>query len=198
MTRTERADPLTAVELEIRRQQIIARQVSENLPSFDEHVAGSEEIGRRLDGQLRLMAAAVRDCDEVNLDKGLEAWIKICQEVNENLAEQYRQANPDPETWELRYFKWMVRVIFVRFDSPLGEFYLVPRKPRRRPKAKYWYTADEMIDMLHTGVANVINAFGALPIRPTDLSPPGPGEQHVHIDLTGPEPRIKCELGRMP
>ena len=194
MARSARSEPPTMVELEIHRQRIIERQECENLPGFDDYLAHDTDAAGKIDDQQRRMSTAIRDADESNLEKNLGIWISLCRQVNEAIAEEYRQSHLDPETWELRYLKWMVRVTFIRFDSPLGEFYLVPQKPKRRPKATHWYTADEMIDMLNPTVAATIIAFATLPVRPDNLEHPGPGEQHVHIDLTGPEPVVTCEI----
>lgn len=193
MARTARASRPSSAELEGRRHHAIADSEGQFLPGFDEYLENNADVAHRFEDQKQRMEGAVRDADEANLEQCLNAWRKICQQVNETLAEEYRQANPDPELWELRFFKWMTRVVFIRFESPLGEFYLVPQRPKRKPKAKYWYTADEMIDMLHPNVAATITTFGQLPIRPESLEPPGPGERFIHIDATGDEPVIRYE-----
>ena len=118
------------------------------------------------------------------------AW----ERVNERLAEEYRVANEDPETWELRYIKWMKKIVYIKFGSPMGDFYLVPKKPRKKPKAAHWYTVDEMLGMLNPAVVAAIEMAGSLPVRPETLPGPEPGEKHMLVDMTGPEMRVKYTL----
>lgn len=189
----ERPAPATSEDLAARRTQLQVMQETENLPEFATHVASDEKIDRWLKDQIARMDAAIRDTDEVLFDQASGAWLKAAQRVNEIIAEEYRQAHPDAESWDLRYFKWMTKIKFIRFESPLGEFYLVPRRPQIRPKAQHWYTADEMIDMLHPMAAKTIQAFGVLPVRPETLAGPRPGEAHIHI-TPGGDPPIKFDL----
>jgi len=163
------------------------------LPVWSELLERNKKAATTVRERRERVADAMRDEDEVLFMRALRSWQMAWSRVNEVLAEEYRQANPDPEGWELRYFKWM-KIKFIHFDSPLGEFYLVPRAPRRQPKGVTWYTADEMIAMLEPGVAATILGFKKLPVRFESLSGPAKGEQHMHIDLTGPETVVKCDL----
>jgi hypothetical protein len=168
---------------------VMREQLDEALPGFDEYLKNDSKAAGWLAEQEAKIKQAVRDEDSILLERALGSWVKAVGRVNEILAEQYRQANPSAagDGWELRYVKWMTKVKYIRFECPLGEFYVVPRMPTRRPKAAHWYTVDELIDMLHPIVAETITAFGALPARPGSLPGPGPNEKHLTFDATGPE-----------
>jgi hypothetical protein len=176
----------------------VTQEVEEDkLPGWNAFVVRSASATKSIGERRERLEASVRDEDEVLFTRALSAWLAACHRVNELLAEEYRAAHEDPLTWELRYIKWM-KLKFIRFDSPLGEFFVVPRMPRRKPKARYWYTADEMIAMLHPTTAAAINQFKQLPARPDSLPRPADGEYHTHIDFTGAEPVVKYELPRGP
>lgn len=172
-----------------RADAVMREQLDEALPGFDEYLKNDTKAAGWLAEQEAKIKQAVRDEDDILLERALGSWVKAVGRVNEILAEQYRQANPDAagDGWELRYVKWMTKVKYIRFECPLGEFYVVPRMPTRRPKATHWYTVDELIDMLHPTVAETIKAFGSLPVRPDSLPGPGPSEKHLTFDATGPE-----------
>jgi hypothetical protein len=197
MRTNARREPLTSEELEQTRIAAVAKQTDLNLPELDAQIEADSGKAKKRDDLLNRMKVAVRDADEGNLEKSITAWTDLCREVNETIAEAYR-ISTDPDLWELRYVRWMVRITFIRFESPMGEFFLVPQKPRKTPRAKHWYTVDEMLDMLTPGVAATIKAIGTLPIRPESLIGPKPGEQHLHVDLTGPKLVIKAELHGRP
>lgn len=192
MAWNERRPPATSESLEERRRSIVAAQEATNLPEFQFRVDADPAMGKWIVEQVSRMDAAIRDIDEVLFDQAAGAWQKAAHRVNEIIAEEYRVAHPDVELWDLRYFKWMTRVTFIKFDSPFGEFYLVPRKPRVQPKTMYWYTADEMIDMLHPQVAHTIKTFGVLPDKRA-VPKLKPGEQIIHVDATGDQFEIWCE-----
>lgn len=174
-------DPTTS--LADRRRSLFRH--AECLPGFDAFVADHPDIGKYISEQWRLVEAAVRDDDLSRFEDSAGSWLKACHRVNELVAEVYRAAHADPEAWELRYLKWMA-VTFIRLESPAGEFFVVPRRPRRRPKAKHWYTVDEILGMMEPGVAHLIGMTGKLPMRPEDLPRPAPNEKHLHMDFTGP------------
>lgn len=193
MSRYERPPPATSESMEARRQQLMATQKEENLPEYAERVASDPKIAAWIADQEARMLAAIRDTDDVLFDKAVSAWQKATVRVNELIADDYYTKNPDPELWDLRYLKWMTKVVSIHFTSPLGDFHVYPRHPRG-PRVKRWYTADELINMLHPGVAAVINMTGQLPIRPEEIPRARPGENILKVDLTGPEPVIKYEL----
>lgn len=189
MSEAEEINPL-----EQKLAEVVAHIEDERLPGWANYLEADSAARKWIDEQYNKMLAAIRDDDEVLFERAAASWRKAFFRLNERLAERYRQAHPDPETWELRYFKWMTKVIFIKFECPLGTFYLVPRQPKKKPRAKYWYTADEMIDMLHPATAAAINTFGQLPVRPESLSEPGKGEKFMHIDLTGGQPVVKYQI----
>lgn len=198
MRTNARREPLTSAELEQTRLRAIEKQTEVNLPELEAHLAAAPDKARKHADHLHRMSVAVRDADEVNLEKSINEWVNLCRDINETIAEAYRVAQTDPEMWELRYVRWMTRVTFIRFESPYGEFFVVPQKPRKNPRAKYWYTVDELLDLLTPGVAATIKAFGQLPARPESLAGPKPGEQHLHVDLTGDKPVIKADTHGRP
>jgi hypothetical protein len=53
-----------------------------------------------------------------------------------------------------------------------------------------------MMFLLRPEVASLIALSGKLPGRPEDLAPPGPGENVLHIDATGPTVRSYYEMHR--
>lgn len=175
-------DTTPSESLTTRRRNLFRR--AEFLPGFDAYVAEHPEVGKYITEQWRFVENAVRDDDIVRFEDAAGSWLKACHRVNELLAETYRQAHPEPESWELRYFKWM-KIVFIRFESPRGEFFLVPRRPRRRPKARHWYTADEMMALVLPGPSALIALSDKLPLRPEDMSKPGMDEKHLHLDFTG-------------
>jgi len=168
-------------------------QLDEALPGFTEYLKNDSKAAGWIAEQEAKIKQAAQDEDGILLERALGSWTKAVERVNEILAERYRQANPDAagDGWELRYVKWMTKVKYIRFECPLGEFYVVPRMPSRRPKAPHWYTVDEMLDMLHPMVAETIKTFGSLPVRPDSLPGPGPNEKHLRIYATGAAPPIK-------
>lgn len=168
----------------------------EMLPGAQLMADGDDDVTdwlRELEHRIR---SAIADEDEVLFERSLASLIRAWERINELIAEEYRERETDPEQWELRYVKWM-KIKFIRFESPeFGTFYVVPQRPRRKPRTNRWYTVDEMIDMLHPTVSAAIKTFGELPSRPEDVPGPAPGEKHMQIDLTGPKPVITYTFKR--
>lgn len=173
-----------AETLSHRAHRVLSAQLVDALPGFEEYLATDSTAADWIAEQEAKINAAIRDDDSILLDRALGSWTKAIARVNEHLAEKYRQAHPDAEFWELRYLKWMIKVKYIRFECPMGEFYVVPRMPTRRPKAPHWYTVDELLDMLHPTTIAAIKAFNALPVRPDALPAPGPDEKHLHVDVS--------------
>lgn len=162
----------------------------EKLPGVDELLESDEAAAGWIREQEHRIWSSIRDLDEILFERSLASWIRGWEKLNEIVAEDYRKTHPGPETWELRFIKWM-KIKFIHFESEkLGSFYLVPKRPKRRPRAEHWYTVDEMLDMLHPNIAATINTFGCLPARPESLEGPERGEKHLTIDLTDPEEAV--------
>jgi len=176
------------------RDEAFADMERKRLPGWEAFLASNEKARIHIEEQEGRIAEACRDNDEVRLERALAGWRKAWFRVNEVVAEEYRLANKDPYQWEWRYFKWMSKVTYMRCDSPMGEFYVFPRKPRRKPKVEHWFTADEMLDMMHPATAKAIELFGQLPVRPDSLEGPRQGEKHMEIDLTGEEMKVRYIL----
>ena len=170
-------------------QTALAQQ--DRLPGWEACFAKEPKIKPWIESLEERVQNAIRDEDRVHFEKELGALVKAWNRVNELIAEEYRAEHPDPADWELRYVKWM-KLVYIKFDSPLGEFCLVPRPPRRQPKVDTWYTVDEMQALLRPEIAEFIKSVGVLPKRPEGLKPPGPGEQVIRI---GPE-GTKIERGK--
>lgn len=182
MTTSAPAESLTD-----RAARLMADTFMDALPGHADFLARESRASQWIDEQEAKIRTAIAGDDLALLDRALGTWVKAINRVNEILAEEYRQAHPDPATWELRYIRWMSKLTYIRFDSPLGEFYLLPQKPSRRPKVERWYTVDEMIAMLHPAVAATINIFGVMPPRPDALLPRAAGDHILHLDATGPQ-----------
>ena len=110
------------------------------------------------------------------LAKYKSGWVRI----NQQIAEKYKAANPDPTTWELRYLKHM-RVKFIRCESPAGEFYITPR-PRKPKKGVRTISADQLEAIIENPVAaKAFELFGALPVDESEFDEPPKGENHLHF-----------------
>lgn len=168
--------------------------ISERLPGWEAFLAKDSNAQKYCEEQLARIEDSIRDDDAVRFERAVGSWRKAWQRINEILAEEYRQANEDPDLWELRYVKWMKKLDYIRLDSPYGEFFIVPRKPRRKPKVDRWYTVDEVIEMLNPVITSLIVEGKRLPIRAEALRNPGPGEKHLVMDFTGPETDIRYRL----
>lgn len=194
MSRKKKRERVSGEVLDARFRAALDRIASERLPGSEAFFDRDSKALKVINDRLERVQSAIRDEDEVIFERALPGLVRAWGRVNEILAEKYRAANEDPTRWELRYIKWM-KIKFIKFGSPLGDFYLVPRRPKKKPRVKHWYTADEMIDMLTPGVAETIKAFGSLPVRPESLEGPDIGERHMHIDLTGDEAVIRYQSG---
>lgn len=177
----------------INRAKEVQRRIEENkLPGADEFVAANPKARSFISEHRSRAERALRDRNEVNLEDALAQLVRGWNHVNVTLAEEHRGERGEPETWDLRYVKWM-KLEYIRFDSPRGEFYLYPRKPRRSPKVDRWYTVDEMLNMLKPGVTAAIKIFDVLPCRPERLPGPERGERFLHVDMSGDEFSVKAE-----
>lgn len=179
--------------LKLRLQQETSRIHDERLPGWETIFSSNPKIGAWIGELQTRIENSIRDEDEIRFEKEIASIEKAWNRLNELVAEDYRQRNTDPEFWELRFIKWM-KVSFIKFDSPMGEFYLVPRTPSTKPRAEHWYTVDEMLVLVRPELAELHRMSGALPKRPDYLKPPGPGENVLHIDATGPVVRTYYEL----
>jgi len=189
--------PLTKETLRLRLQADIERFHSERLPGWEALLSNNPKISGYLEELKVRVENSIRDVDGVRFEKEVKSIEKAWNRLNELLAEDYRKANADPELWELRYIKWM-KVSFIKFGSPRGDFYLVPRPPSRKPKAEHWYTVDEMMTFVRPEITALLNMSDQLPLRPDVLKPPGPGEKVLHIDATGPVVRTYYEMHKRP
>lgn len=187
-----------AETLSTRTMRAIRDMILEALPGLDAYIIRNPKAASWIAEQEGKIDAALLDADRILTERAFNSWKKAIERINEILAEEYRQAHPDAEMWELRYLKWMTKVQYLRFESPLGEFFVLPRLPTKRPKAAHWYTADEMIDMLHPSVSATILAFGILPVRPSAVPKAGAGDKVLHIDATGPQVEMRYEMQGVP
>lgn len=185
--------PMMAANLRRRLQLETDRIHDERLPGWEKALADDQTVAGRIGELVIRIENAIRDEDEIRYEKEIADHAKEWERVNGLVAECYRVTNTDPETWELRYIKWM-KISFIKFDSPMGEFFLTPHMPKKKPKARHWYTVDEMIMMVRGPIAELIKMSDRLPDRPEVLKPPGPGEKVLHIDATGPTVRTYYEM----
>lgn len=165
---------------------------SERLPGWEAFLNSDEKAAKYIEGYNERIETHFRDSDFVLLSRALGSWSKAWGRVNEILTETYLSENRDPELWELRYIKWM-KIVYIHFESKRGDFYLLPRRPRKKPRVEHWYTVDEMLDMLHPAISAAIQLSDIMPIRPELLSGPKQGEKHLVVDYTGSETSVRYE-----
>jgi len=174
----------TAAKLRLRSQQELDAILEARLPGWETFLASDPKIGGWMGTLQGRVINAIRDEDEVRLRDALASIAKAWRRVNELVAEAYRQTT-QPEAWELRYIRWM-KVAFIRFSSPMGDFYVVPRASSHHPRPKHWYTVDEMLTFLKPPMAALLQMTGTLPEMGATLPGPGPDEKILRIDATGP------------
>lgn len=163
------------------RDRVMGRVLRERVPGLFPYFDANNKERKEFWEKLTRAEAAFRDVDEPMFEHNLDEWAELVELANQRLAEEHRLSRP-PEEWDLRFVRWMKRLIFIRFGSPLGEFYLVPRRPRYRPKASHWYTAEQMMDFIASPeVIEMIKVFGCLPVQPEDVALK-PQEKHLHYD----------------
>lgn len=172
-----------------RKQNFLTDIREERLPGWGAFVASNAEASRFFDEQSNGMDRSAEDGQLYLYEKYRDQYRRGHDQVNTRIAEQYREENKNPETWELRYIKHM-KIEYIKFGSPNGTFYVFPKNPKRRPKVPYWYTVDELIEIMVSGAGALAAAFDCLPARPDALDGdlPAPGENHVKLDMTGAEP----------
>lgn len=164
----------------------------EMLPGWREALEANPGLKSEISQLAARIENAIRDEDEIRYEEVAIPFARLHDQLNVIVAEEYRAKNTDPELWELRYIKWM-KISFIKFDSPMGEFFLTPRTPKKTPKARHWYTVDEMMSLVRGPVAELIKMGGVLPDRADVLQPPGPGERVIHIDATSQPVRTYYE-----
>lgn len=168
---------------------------SERLPGWEAFLDSDEKAVRYINDCNDRIEIHFRDSDFVLMSRMLNLWSKAWGRVNEVLAEKYLECNKNPELWELRYIKWM-KITYIHFESKRGDFFLLPRRPRKRPRVASWYTVDEMLDMLHPAISAAIQLSDILPARPESIGRPDYGEKHLVVDYTGSETSVRYERAR--
>jgi hypothetical protein len=172
-------------KLRARYNAELAKLEDQRLPGANDHLAQNGDVAKWMTGQQAKIERAIGDEDDILYERSVGGWLKGWEKINTTLAEAYREST-DPEEWELRYVRWM-KIIYMKFECEMGIFYIVPRKPETKPKAKHWFTVDEMLEILGspTTVA-VIQTFKSLPVRPKSIDDRVPaGEKHLIMDFTG-------------
>lgn len=168
----------------------------ELLPGWEQLCRTNENIKPHIDRCHDRCVRAIKDEDEILLDRAIKDYLKGWRRVNELLAQDYMENNPDPTAWELRYLKW-VRPGYIKFDSARGPFYIIIGKPdRNAPTDAPCFTVDEVLVMLHPITSEVINTFDALPTKAVKFKPPEFGESVDHIFVEEDGVRFKTDLGR--
>lgn len=156
----------------------------QRLPGANEHLAQNDDVAKWMIGQQEKIERAIRDEDDILYERSVGGWLKGWEKINTALAEDYRKST-DPEEWELRYVRFM-KIVYMKFECEMGTFFIVPRKPKTKPKAKHWFTVDEMLDLLDTpATVAAIQTFKSLPVRPGSIDDRVPeGEKHLIMDFT--------------
>lgn len=163
----------------------------QRLPGWEGRLAADPEAKGWMDKQHAKIQSAIRDEDEILFERGMNSWQRGWEKINRAIAEEYRKANPDAELWELRYVRWM-SIKFMKLECDMGTFYIVPQRPKRKPRAKHWFTVDEILDILGSpATIAAIKMFGELPVRPESTREKIPaGEKHLIMDFTKDPPDI--------
>lgn len=170
---------------------------SKLLPGWEELLSRKVEVSPYLEECEKRCLDALKDRDEVLFERAARRYMKGWRRINELLAQEYMEKNPDPTGWELRYLRWM-RPGYIEFDSRLGRFYIILGKPdKRAPTDAPCFTVDEALVLLDPIVSKVVNEFGAFPIKAGDIEPPGAGEfvDHIFVDEEGVS--IRTEIGEI-
>jgi len=188
---TEREKKMTA-----RFWQAAIKVLNERLPGWEAFLATDPKAKGYMNEKEERLLIAFRDDDDILFDQYIESYTKAWERINVVLAEAYRKENTNADEWQLRYIKWM-KITYIHFTSPKGDFFLLPRRPRKKPKATYWYTVDDMLDMLHPTVVAAMKLSDVMPMRPESVKGPAPGEKHLHIDTTGNETKVFYKWGDM-
>lgn len=174
-------------ELQERLASTLRKIQKGRLPGWEKYLDEHASVKSWIDDQYTKIRNAIEDEDEILYERAVAGWKKGWSNVNVLLAEEYRATNEDAATWELRYIKWM-KLKYVKFECEMGIFYVVPRKPDRTPKAKHWFTVDEMIAILEDeATVAAIQTFKQLPVRPGSLPRVRAGEKHLVANFTDDE-----------
>jgi hypothetical protein len=180
-----------------RWQETKDRLYDQLLPGWQEFICRDAQAARWIADQEGKLRAALEAGNEMQYERAAATWRRAWERVNERLAESYRRAHPAPEEWDLRFVKWMAEVIHIKFAAPGGRFYLVPRQVPAELDGQRCYTVDQMIGLLHPTALTIAEVFEQSPIPEQIPSPPGPGEKHLVVDLTGTTPKISYRWGEL-
>ena len=169
-----------------RWEAVLVWEEKEVLPGSRELVTRDDDYMKAFRDMSAEFASAIGSDDAHLFDEVFSRLRKFWGQVNAKVADAYRAENPDPESWELRYFKWMTGVRFLRMDVGGRDLFIVRHPPRRLPKSPHWLTVDELLDILGSSVAmEAIKIFKALPTRKEYLKGPGAEEKHLHVRVEG-------------
>lgn len=181
-------------EADAKVHQVRTHLETQRLPGAEERIAADPVISTYIAKQWARVERAVADLDDIALANALSDWARAHTRVYEIIAEEYRQATPQEE-WELRYVRWM-RIQYIQFATPTGDFYLVRNGRGDLPPRARWIRVEEMIDFLNGAGADVYKTFGVFPVRPESIPDIVPGEQELFVDLTGEVMAVRARRGR--
>lgn len=188
-------------QLAKRQAEVEAQLANSLLPGAEVVLSQNAQAIDWLTRQNERIRAAIDDENEALFDQALGSLVRGTERANQIVAERYRKETP-VEKWELRYVKWM-RIQYIRFGSPWGDFVVIPHPPVYRPSWPVWYTVDDLIALVDYPemVTSVLAAFHCLPQRQgAELPQPKFGEQMTVVDPCLPDPtkRIRSRLGKRP
>ena len=139
-------------------------------------------LNEKLSESEYLINSCMKQGDIYGMEEAVHTWMLFWGMVNHDLATAHRKENEDPETWELRYLRWMKEIKHIKCEGEWGMFYIVPAKPKKLPRHPNWFTVDELIEILGSeSTMAAIKLFKALPIRSEVLGLPPKGEKHLHV-----------------
>ena len=166
------------------------------LPEAEQYLAEHSDIKVWIDQQAERIDTAYVEDHEPAFDRGLRAYAQGWIRVNELVAELYAERVSAPTEWELRYVRWMKKIVSIVFESERwGEFAMYREMPRRQPEGR-WFTVDHMIGMVSNPLTSaVLETFGTFPTRPELTPRPLKGENHLHIEFTASGMEMRTEFG---
>ena len=167
------------------------------LPEAEEYLGSHGEMERWVNEQRSKLEEAFDEVHEPAFDKRLANFVNGWTRINELVAEQYAERVTDPSLWELRYVRWMKKIVSIEFISEKwGDFTMYRVWPRPKPDGQ-WFTVDRMIDMARTrSLLAVLESFGIFPGQGVSLPKLKKDEKALVVDLTGDTMEAKYEFGK--
>lgn len=166
------------------------------LPETEQYLVEHPDAKVWIDQQAERINTAYNEAHEPAFDRGLRAYVDGWIRIAELVAELYAKRVTDPKEWELRYVRWMTKVVSIEFTSKKwGDFTVYRVSPRKHQEGQ-WFTVDQMIDMVSNPLLpTVLEVFDTFPSRPELIPRPPQGENDLHIEITAEGMSMRTEFG---